>query len=85
MLNGFTHALRLKADPTRVVVRPFHLAWQAQGAHEGRAQRLVDEILELSERATKRQLKDVFHDFEARHWQTKKVFHKRFCQIASLL
>ncbi len=85
MLNGFTHSLRLAADPSRVVVRPFHLAWQAQGAHEGRAQRLVEEILELSERATKRQLKDVFHDFEARHWQTKKVFHKRFCQIASLL
>ena len=85
MLNGFTHALRLAADPSRVVVRPFHLAWQAQGAHEGRAQRLVEEILELSERATKRQLKEVFHDFEARHWQTKKVFHKRFCQIAALL
>ena len=85
MLNGFTHALRLTADASRVVVRPFHLAWQAQGAHEGRAQQLVDEILALSERATRRQLKDVFHDFEARHWQTKKVFHKRFCQIAALL
>ena len=85
MLNGFTHALRLKADPARVVVRPFHLAWQAQGAHEGRAQQLVEDILALSERATKRILKDVFHDFEARHWQTKKVFHKRFDQIATLL
>ena len=85
MLNGFTHALRLKADPARVVVRPFHLAWQAQGANEGRAQQLVEDVLALSERATKRILKDVFHDFEARHWQTKKVFHHRFDQIATLL
>ena len=58
MLNGFTHALRLKADPARVVVRPFHLAWQAQGAHEGRAQQLVEDVLALSERATKRILRD---------------------------
>ena len=28
MLDNYNHPLRLSADPSRVVVRPFHLAWQ---------------------------------------------------------
>ena len=29
MLEVFNHSLRLRADPSRVVVRPFHIAWQS--------------------------------------------------------
>ena len=39
------HELRLHADPTRVVVRPFHLAWQATGPDLERVQRLAREII----------------------------------------
>ena len=85
MLNGFTHPLRLSADPSRVVVRPFHLAWQANGRDPGRAQRLVDSILAMDDKQKRKQLRSVFKDFEARHWQTRKIFEKRYSQIATLL
>jgi len=84
MIQSQLHPLRLKADPARVVVRPFHLAWQGQTDH-GRAQRLVDAVLKLDDRELGRQLKAVMHDFEQRHWQTRKVFLKRFGEICAML
>jgi predicted GH43/DUF377 family glycosyl hydrolase len=84
MIQSQLHPLRLKADPARVVVRPFHLAWQGQHDH-GRAQRLVDAVLKLDDRELGRQLKAVMHDFEQRHWQTRKVFLKRFKEICAML
>jgi predicted GH43/DUF377 family glycosyl hydrolase len=85
MLQSRLHPLRLKADPSRVVVRPFHLAWQGSKSEPGRAQRLVDAVLSLDDREVGRQLKLVMHDFERRHWQTCKVFLRRFLQISELL
>jgi predicted GH43/DUF377 family glycosyl hydrolase len=85
MLHSRLHPLRLKADPSRVVVRPFHLAWQGSKSEPGRAQRLVDAVLSLDDREVGRQLKSVMHDFERRHWQTRKVFLRRFLQISELL
>jgi len=84
MIQSKLHPLRLKADPSRVVVRPFHLAWQGQ-ADPSRAQRLVDAVLKLDDRELGRQLKSVMHDFEQRHWQTRKVFLNRFKEICRLL
>jgi predicted GH43/DUF377 family glycosyl hydrolase len=85
MLNDYDHPLRLSADPSRVVVRPFHLAWQANGADPGRAQRLVEAVLDMSMPEARRQLKAVLTDFEERHWQTRRVFMTRYEQIANLL
>jgi len=85
MIQSQLHPLRLKADPSRVVVRPFHLAWQGNRRHPGRAQRLVDAVLDLSDREVGRQLQSVMQDFERRHWQTRKVFLKRFDQICDML
>lgn len=85
MLNYYDHPLRLSADPSRVVVRPFHLAWQANGADPGRAQRLVEAVLDMSMPEARRQLKAVLTDFEERHWQTRRVFMTRYEQIANLL
>ncbi|WP_165321900.1 glycoside hydrolase family 130 protein [Rhizorhabdus phycosphaerae] len=82
MLAEYTHRLRLAADASRVVVRPFHLAWQANGSEPGRAQRLVKAVLSLDMEETRRQLALVMYDFEARHWQTRRVFSTRFEQIA---
>jgi predicted GH43/DUF377 family glycosyl hydrolase len=84
MIQSQLHPLRLKADPSRVVVRPFHLAWQGQSDLR-RAQRLVDAVLKLDDRELGRQLKSVMHDFEQRHWQTRKVFLKRFAEICGML
>jgi len=85
MIQSQLHPLRLKADPSRVVVRPFHLAWQGNHSDPGRARRLVDSVLTLDDRETSRQLKSVMQDFEQRHWQTRKVFLNRFKEICALL
>jgi len=77
--------LRLHADPARVVVRPFHLAWQANGGAPSRTQRIVDAVLAMDEQAVQEQLHRVLIDFEARHWQTRRVFMTRYEQIAKLL
>jgi predicted GH43/DUF377 family glycosyl hydrolase len=85
MIQSQLHPLRLKADPARVVVRPFHLAWQGSQSDPGRARRLVESVLRLDDREIGRQLKSVMQDFEQRHWQTRKVFLTRFKEICALL
>jgi predicted GH43/DUF377 family glycosyl hydrolase len=75
------HPLRLKADPSRVVIRPFHLAWQAQDAEPARARQLVEAVLALDSSDTDAELTRVFHDFEARHWQTREVFVARYAEV----
>lgn len=73
--------LRLNADPSRVVVRPFHLAWQAAGPDLERVQKLARDILALDPRTVRAELGVVLYDFEGRHWQLEKVFDDRFAQI----
>ncbi|WP_368067783.1 glycoside hydrolase family 130 protein [Hyphomonas sp.] len=74
-------AIRLNADPSRVVLRPFHLGWQAQNAPGERAQKLVDDILALSSTQTRTEYAKVLRDFKARHWQTEKMFLERFAEV----
>ena len=85
MLDIFTHRLRLHADPSRVVVRPFHIGWAPGGASSGRTERLVGEVLELSVQDTRAELETVLKDFEARHWQTRRVFMTRYDEIEELM
>jgi len=85
MIQSQLHPLRLKADPSRVVVRPFHLAWQGTKSDPGRARRLVNQVLTLDDREIGRELRKVMQDFEQRHWQTRKVFLKRFREICAAL
>lgn len=85
MLELETHALRLHADPSRVVVRPFHIAWQSNGSAPSRTERLVHAVLAMSPIEARRQLNTVLKDFEARHWQTRRVFMTRYDQIEELL
>ena len=80
----FNHRLRLHADPSRVVVRPFHIGWMAsQNGGLSRSQRLINEVLGMSPQAARDQLELVLKDFEARHWQTRRVFMTRYDEIAS--
>ena len=86
MIELFHHALRLHADPSRVVVRPFHLAWAGNGG--SRTERLVREVMELDTAATRAELEIVLKDFEARHWQTRRVFmtpmtRSRRCSVST--
>ena len=85
MIQSQLHPLRLKADPSRVVVRSFHLAWQGTQADPGRSRRLVEQVMTLSDQEIGRQLQHVMANFEQRHWQTRKVFLRRFREISKLL
>lgn len=81
-MDIFIHGLRLHADPSRVVVRPFHLGWQSNGSGQSRSERLLNEVIGMTEAAASAQLETVLKDFEARHWQTRRVFMTRYDEIA---
>jgi len=81
MVELVHHELRLHADPARVVVRPFHLAWEASGPDLARVQKLASDILALDARAVRAELSVVLHDFADRHWQIEQVFDERFAAI----
>jgi predicted GH43/DUF377 family glycosyl hydrolase len=85
MLDLVNHPLRLHADPSRVVVRPFHIAWQSNGTAPSRSQRMVNAVLAMSPAETRQQLEVVLKDFEARHWQTRRVFMTRYDEIEAQL
>ena len=75
------HDLRLYADPTRVVVRPFQLAWQASGADLSRVQKLAKDVMSLDTRTVRAELSVVLADFADRHWQIENVFDQRYLEI----
>ncbi|WP_245638379.1 glycoside hydrolase family 130 protein [Croceicoccus bisphenolivorans] len=76
---------RLLADPSRVVLRPFHLGWQARTADGNRAFRLVQDILSLSEEQAETEYRRVQHDFAERHWQTERMFLERYAEVEEVL
>lgn len=85
MLECHTLPLRLYADATRVVVRPFHLGWQSTKGGPSRSQRIATEVIGFSEEVVTEQLAHVLRDFEARHWQTRRVFRTRYEEIRAQL
>jgi predicted GH43/DUF377 family glycosyl hydrolase len=72
---------RLHADPSRVVLRPFHLGWQAKNAPGSRALRLVHDVAGLSEEQVEAEYERVRGDFVGRHWQTENMFDDRFEEV----
>jgi predicted GH43/DUF377 family glycosyl hydrolase len=85
MVELVQHELRLHADPGRVVVRPFHLAWQASGPDIDRVRKLVADIVGLDPRTVRAELSIVLNDFADRHWQIERVFDDRYTQIEAAL
>jgi len=85
MLDLFQHPLRLRADPSRVVVRPFHIAWASSNGAPSRTERLVRAVLDMSPGEARAQLEAVLKDFEARHWQTRRVFMTRYDEVEAQL
>jgi predicted GH43/DUF377 family glycosyl hydrolase len=80
-----SHRLRLHADPSRVVVRPFHIPTTSDGVVPSRTRRLVDEVLHMPAEQVREQLQEVLKDFEARHWQTRRVFMTRYDEVEDQL
>ncbi|WP_292621002.1 glycoside hydrolase family 130 protein [Novosphingobium sp. 17-62-19] len=76
---------RLHADPSRVVLRPFHLGWQGMGGDRARAAKLVADIIALSEEQAANEYAEVLRDFAERHWQTEKLFEERYAEIEAML
>ncbi|RVQ69800.1 glycosidase [Croceicoccus ponticola] len=76
---------RLKADPSRVVLRPFHLGWQARTADGNRAFKLVQDINSLSEDQAAVEYRRVQSDFAERHWQTERMFLERYAEVEEVL
>ncbi len=76
---------RLHADPSRVVLRPFHLGWQSTHGSPVRALKLVADIAGLSERQVHSEYRRVVKDFGERHWQTEQVFDSRYETLAQML
>lgn len=76
---------RLHADPARVVLRPFHLGWQARNAPGDRALRLVEDVSALTEERAALEYERVLRDFNERHWQTERIFANRFAEVAGNL
>jgi predicted GH43/DUF377 family glycosyl hydrolase len=77
--------MRLQADASRVVVRPFHIPIDPANPHAGRVGRIVEQVMGFDEKEAESVLELVFKDFEARHWQTRNVFNQRYDQIAQAL
>ena len=75
---------RLHADPSRVVLRPFHLGWQG-AATDSRAGRLVSDIAAMSDEAAAEEYGRVLHDFAERHWQTELMFEERYAEVEASL
>jgi hypothetical protein len=76
------HDNKRTAAPARVVIRPFHLGWQASGHSSSRAGRLLADILALPEETVHAEYRAILSDFSERHWQTERVFDERAKEVA---
>ncbi|HUQ13151.1 MAG TPA: glycosidase, partial [Novosphingobium sp.] len=75
---------RLHADPSRVVIRPFHLGWHTS-AGIARAAKLVADVAALDDDEVEEEYARVLHDFSERHWQTEQVFEQRYKDVRATL
>lgn len=74
------HALHLRPDPARVIVRPFKPATEPRDLNptdKTRANHIVDRVLALDATATASQLADVLENFEGRHRNLLQTFEQR--------
>jgi len=74
------HALHLRPDPARVIVRPFKPATEPRDLNptdKTRANHIVDRVLALDATATESQLADVLENFEGRHRNLLQTFEQR--------
>jgi len=76
---------RLVAEPSRVVIRPFHLAQEPRDLNPeqpGRVHRILSAVRAMTHVECARELAAVNKDFATRHWQSSKVHADRFARLA---
>jgi predicted GH43/DUF377 family glycosyl hydrolase len=74
------HALYLRPDPARVIVRPFKPATEPRHLNhtdKTRANHIVDRVLALEPEAIASQLADVLENFQGRHRNLLAIFEAR--------
>jgi predicted GH43/DUF377 family glycosyl hydrolase len=74
------HALYLRPDPARVIVRPFKPATEPRDLNptdKTRANHIVERVLALDEAAAASQLAEVLENFAGRHRNLLKTFEQR--------
>lgn len=85
----FNHSpLVLRADPSRVVLRPFSLSVEPRGTAQGsmsRAARVCHALMDLTSEQCRAELDIVNRDFQGRHLQTREIFIDRFRQIQEMI
>ena len=77
----------LRADPSRVVLRPFSISSDPRSSAYGvmtRAERIAKAVLLLSPEECRKYLDEVDGDFFGRHWQTHGIFLDRFNQVREM-
>jgi predicted GH43/DUF377 family glycosyl hydrolase len=82
------HALYLRPDPARVIVRPFRPATEPRDLNptdKTRANHIVDRVLALDAAAAASQLADVLENFEGRHRNLLATFEARADEMEDAL
>ncbi|MGB7408579.1 MAG: glycoside hydrolase family 130 protein [Pontixanthobacter sp.] len=71
----------LHADPTKVLVRPFDLAWDSQDDEPSRTERLIAQVRALPAETVISELERVHRDFSGRHDRVRDIFLRRSADI----
>ena len=79
MFNLRHYDVRLLPEPGRVVIRPFSIA--PERSQSARAHRIIETVMNMSAAECAHELSIVDADFDSRHWQTKRVYSKRYAQV----
>src|SRR5205807_4233964 len=82
------HALYLRPDPARVIVRPFKLATEPRNLNptdKTRANHIVERVLKLDSKEAASQLADVLENFEGRHRNLLETFEHRADEMEEAL
>lgn len=82
------HALRLRPNPARVVIRNFQAAPETgrlNPASQARARRIIEAVQALDNRTIQAELSLVLGDFENRHREIRRFFEERYDTIAQEL
>jgi len=82
------HALYLRPDPARVIVRPFKLATEPRNLNptdKTRANHIVERVLKLDSKEAASQLADVLENFEGRHRNLLETFEIRADEMEEAL
>lgn len=80
-LNLTRQSLRLCADPTRVISRPY----SPHGDGDGRTRAIIDRVLALPDEAVDSLLAQILADFSSRHRDITRVLWTHFDRVAALV